>query len=64
MKSFNSVERDSHMYLFVNFEKFLGKLFCRTPRSNHFSHDVVFFVFADQSGLQPKINSFGEAIVN
>ena len=65
MKSFNSVERDSHRYLSVNFEKFLGKLFCRTSRSNHFSHDVVFFfVFAEHSGLQPKINSFGGAIVN
>ena len=24
---------------------FLGKLFCRTPPSNHFSHDVVFSFF-------------------
>ena len=64
MKSFNSVERDSGRYFSVNFEKFLGKLFCRTPRSNHFSHDGVFFLFAEQRGLQPKVNSFGGAIVN
>ena len=56
------LERDSHRYFSVNFDKFLGKLFCRTP-SNHFSH-VVFFLFADQWGLQPKINSFHGAMVN
>ena len=65
VKTFNSVrKRLSHRYFSVNFEKFLGKLFCRTPPSNHFSHDVVFFLFADQWGLQPKINLFGGAIVN
>ena len=36
------LERDSST---VNFVKFLGKLFCRTPPSNHFSHDVVIFSF-------------------
>ena len=36
------LERDSHRYFSLNFEKFLGKLFCRTSPSNHFSHDVVF----------------------
>ena len=35
-------ERDSHRYFYVNFEKLLGKLFYRTPPSNHFSHDAVF----------------------
>ena len=44
--------------------KFLGKLFCRTPPSNHFSHDLVFFLFADRRGLQPKISLFGGAMVN
>ena len=58
------LERDSHRHFSVNFEKFLGKMFRRTPPSNHFSHDVVFFLFADQWSLQPKINSFGGAIVN
>ena len=65
VKTFNSVRKIlSHRYFSVNFEKFLEKLFCRTPPSNHFSHDVVFFLFADQGGLQPKIRSFGEAMVN
>ena len=58
------LERDSHRYFSVNFEKFLGKLFYRTPPSNHFSHDVVFYLLADQWGLQPKINSFGGPMVN
>ena len=35
------------------FREILRKLFCRTPASNHFSHDVVFFLFVDQWGLQP-----------
>ena len=26
----------------MNFEKYLGKLFCRTPLNNQFSHDAVF----------------------
>ena len=44
---------------------FLESFFCRTPPSNHFSHDIVFFfLFADQRGLQPKINLFGGAMVN
>ena len=47
----------------VNFVKFLGKLFCRAPPSNHFSHDVVVFLFTDQRNFQPKINLFGEAMV-
>ena len=65
VKSFNSVRKIlSHRYLSVNLEKFLEKLFHRTPPSNHFSHDVVFFSFADQWGLQPKISSFGVAMVN
>ena len=42
----------------MNFEKFLGKLSCRTPPSNHFSHDVVFYLFADHRVLQPKILFF------
>ena len=54
----------SHGYFSVNFAKFLGKLFCRTPPSNHVLHDIVFFLFADQWGLQPKISSFGGAMVN
>ena len=58
------LERDSHGYFSVNFDKFLRKLFYRTRPSNHFSHDVVFFLFADQWGLQPKINSFSGAMVN
>ena len=53
------LERHSHRYFSVNFEKFLGKLFHRTPPSSHFSHDAVFFLFADQWGLQPKIDLFG-----
>ena len=65
VKTFNSVKkRLLHRYFSVNFEKFFGKLFCRTPPSNHFSHDVVFFLFGDQWGLQPKINLFGAAMVN
>ena len=47
----------------MNFEKFLGKLFCRITHRKHFSHDVLFFFFADHLGLQPKINSFGGAMV-
>ena len=35
------------------FREILRKLFCRTPASNHFSHDVVFFLFVDQWGFQP-----------
>ena len=58
------LERDSHKYFSVNFDKCLGKLFCRTPPSNYFSRDVVFFIFADQWRLQPKINSFRGAMVN
>ena len=46
------------------FREILRKLFCRTPASNHFSHDVVFFLFVDQWGLQPKISLFGGAMVN
>ena len=38
------------------FAKFLGKLFCRTLPSSHFSRDVVFFLVTDQGGLQPEIN--------
>ena len=57
-------KRVSHRYFSVNFEKLLGKLFCRTPPSNHFLHYVVFFLFADQWGLQPKISSFDGAMVN
>ena len=38
----------SHRYFSVNFEKFLGKLFCITPPSNHFSHDVFFPFFMIQ----------------
>ena len=65
VKTFNSVRKIlSHKYFSVNFEKFLEKLFWRTPPSNHFSHDVVFFPFADQWGLQAKISSFGVAMVN
>ena len=49
----------------MSFKKFLEKLFYRTPPSNYFSHDVVFFpLFVDQLGLQPKINLFGGAMVN
>ena len=55
------LERDCHT---VNFHKFLGKHFYRTPPSNHISHDVVFFVFPDQWGLEPKISLFGGAMVN
>ena len=47
----------------LNFLKYLEKLFCITPPSNHSSHDV-FFLFADQWGLQPKINLFGGAMIN
>ena len=47
----------------MNFVKFLEKLFCRTSLSNHFSHDVVFFLCADQRGLQPKISLFGGAMI-
>ena len=65
VKTFNSVrKRLPHRYFSLNFENFLGKLFCRTPPINHFSHDAVFFLFADQWGLQPKINSFSGAMVN
>ena len=44
MKTFNSVrKRLSHRHFSVKFEKFIGKLFCRTSPSNHFSRDAVFF---------------------
>ena len=36
------LERDCRTYFSVSFEKFWGKLFCRTPPSNHLSHDVFF----------------------
>ena len=59
LKTFNSVrKRMPHRYFPVNFEGFLGKIFCTRPPSNHVSHDVVF------SFLQPKINLFGGAMVN
>ena len=65
MKTFSSVrKRLPHIYFSVNFEIVLGKLFWRTPPSNHFSHDVIFVLFAGQSGLQSKINLFGGAMVN
>ena len=38
------------------------KAFGRKLLSNQVSHDVVFYLFADQCGLQPKINFFGGAI--
>ena len=56
-KRLTALQRDSHRYFSVNFEKFLGKLICRAPPSNHFSHDVLFFPFLDHWGLQLKINS-------
>ena len=43
--------------------KFSRKCFCRIPPRDHFSHDVFFPHFADQLGLQPKINLFGGAMV-
>ena len=42
---------------------FLESFFCRTPPSNHFSHDI-FFLLADQWGLQPKTSLFGGGMVN
>ena len=43
----------------------LGSLFCRTPPSNDFSHDVVcFLLLADKWGFQSKINLFGGAMLN
>ena len=54
----------------MNFVKFLGMVFSRTPPSKHLSHDVIvflfffFFIISDQCGLQPKINLFGGAMVN
>ena len=63
-KPLTVLERHPHKYFSVNFEKFLGKLFYRTPPSKHFSHVVVFLIFADPWGLQPKINSFSRAMVN
>ena len=54
-----------HSYFSVNFEKFLGNRFCRTPPSKHLSHDMTwFFLFVDQWDLQPKMNLFGGAMVN
>ena len=41
LKVFNSVRKKLHK-ICLNFVNFLGKLFCRTPPSNHLSHDVVF----------------------
>ena len=42
LKAFNSIrKRLQH----TNVVKTLGKHFCRTPPSNHFSHDIVFFPF-------------------
>ena len=37
------VEKDSQVFP-GSFVKLLGKHFCRTPPSNHFSHDVVSFL--------------------
>ena len=52
MKTFNSVrKRLSQRYFSVNFEKFLGKFFSRTPPSDHFSHDVFFFFFFQISAV-------------
>ena len=43
--------------------KFLGKLFWKTPPSNHFSYMMLLlFLFTDHGGLQHEVNSFGEAI--
>ena len=51
-----------HRCFSVNFEKFLEKLFCRTPNLATISH-MLFFYFL-QISLQPKNNSFGVAMVN
>ena len=56
------LERDCSTRISVNFVKFLGKFFCKTHPSNHFSHDVVFFLYADLWSLYPKINLFGGAM--
>ena len=48
----------------MSFIKFLGKLFCKAPPSKHFSHDVVFSLFADQQDLQPNGNLFRGEMVN
>ena len=43
MKTFNSFRTKlPHRYFSVNFEKFLGNVFCRTSPGNHLLHDVVF----------------------
>ena len=39
-------------------------IFGETLPSTQFSHDIVFFLFAYQWGLQPEINLFGGAMVN
>ena len=59
----SSERRLWHRYFSVNFVKFSGRGFCRPLPSNHFSHDVFVFLFADKRGLQRKINIFGGAIV-
>ena len=64
VKTFNSVRKRLTRRCFsVNFEKFLEMLFCRALPSNHFSH-VISLLFADQWDSQPKINSFGVAMIN
>ena len=50
-----------HLTVLVNFVKYFGKFFCRTPSNIHFS---LFFLFVDQWGSQPKINLFGGAMIN
>ena len=55
-----------HSYFSVNFEKCLGNLFCRTPPSNHFSHDMMLFFFPCYRSVrfEPKISLVGGATVN
>ena len=63
LNAFNSIRKGLwHRHLAVNSVKCLGKLFCRTPPSNHFS--LLVFPFADQWGFQCKVNLFSGAMVS
>ena len=63
MKTFNSVrKRLPHSYFSVNFDKFLGKPFCRTPTSNHFPHYVFFSFFQISEVCSSILCSYGNQV--
>ena len=64
LKAFKSIrKRLWHKYFPVNFVKSLVKHFIRASPRNHFSHNVLFFLIANEWDLH-KINLFGGAMAN